>query len=133
MFRYPAVTFRELLMHHEITTAAQAEGFAAYRQSPPIVCPYPDAIQREQWAAGFDLACREDRGSKAWYKSTTLLVGSGMILLAVGMISYGMEYGTSLSLAAAGGVLTIRELVGIGLRLMTNQPIELPDRHDDRH
>jgi hypothetical protein len=87
-------------------------------------CAYTDPKQRKEWAKGFADGVIEMRGSKAWYKSRTMIVGLSMLFVGVGLIGYGIYSGGTTIIGAGTGV-TATSVLMAALRMISNTNITL--------
>lgn len=98
--------------------AAYWEGWQAYGQKR--ICQYTDIKDRNDWARGFAAAIHEDRDSKVWYKSRTIVVGIALLVIGAGIAIYGMLGDGGQVYAGFGSGVGSSSLLMTALRLITN-------------
>lgn len=108
-------------------TAAYWEGYQSF--TTQRACPYQAGNERADWANGFAAAVSESKQAKVWWRSKTMRVSVVLLFGAIVLLSAGRDatgtLQTSTALTAAGGFLTGREILGIMLRAVTDQPISI--------
>jgi len=104
-------------------TAAYWEGWQAvelHRQ-----CSYTTEVDRKEWAKGFADGVDEERGSKVWYKSRTLIVGIILLVVGITLAVCGVLAGGGQAMTGFGSGISASSLVMTALRLVTSQNISL--------
>lgn len=88
-------------------------------------CTYSDPKQRKDWAKGFADAVNEDRGSKVWYKSKTLIVGIALLVVGTALIIYGSFVGKEHMIIGFGSGITVSSIMMTALRLITSTGVTI--------
>jgi ribosome modulation factor len=110
-----------LLSIGSVKTAEYWEGWQAVEQHR--TCPYTDQKQRKDWAKGFSDGVGEERDSKVWYKSRTMIVGLSLLVIGTGLAVYGIWAGGGQAIAGFGTGITTSSILMSALRLITKTDI----------
>jgi hypothetical protein len=89
-------------------------------------CTFADPKQRKEWAKGFAAGVKDMRGSKAWYKSRTMVIGIAMLAVGVCLVVYGYltsDTSTGPFMAGAGSGVTASSIIMAAMRMISNSNI----------
>ena len=112
-----------LLSIGSVKTAEYWEGWQAVEQHR--TCPYTDQKQRKDWARGFSDGVGEERDTKVWYKSRTIILGMVLLVVGVGMAIYSTWVGGGQAIAGFGTGISTSSILMSAMRLITNTNISL--------
>lgn len=102
-------------------SAAYWEGWQAVEQHR--TCSYTELKDREEWARGFSDGVDEERGSKVWYKSKTMIVGLVLLMVGAGVAVYGVAGGGGQVYTGFGSGVGSSSLLMTALRLITGTSV----------
>src|SRR3972149_9637132 len=112
-------------------SAAYWEGWQAVQTRQP--CRYTEGRDRADWAKGFAAGVEEDRGSKVWWRSKTMIVGLSLLVVGVGVAIYGMmgSGGDGQVYTGFGAGVGGTSLLTMALRLITGTRVSLSGGGED--